>query len=444
MSIISVPPKLAASRPTPAGGEGLRKKFGSWRKALRDRRRRQRFRRALSFCRLQIGRWRSAYSISAEDRQRLAGRFRRSCYAVYGKQFAFDRFRELVLLASPTLMMLYVGQVVERYGIASYAVRLGTLTSLVEWMGALAFVMAGAAAIITYPVLLISLPLYYMRVRWAVGVLRAFLDDRKIKWTIFAWVPLTLIFFHGFVSDPLNAMLLSALGLFILLLGVIILAVLVLITLIYWLKTQYPDDAIAVQLVDAMKRLEDADEKWTDIDRRAHIAKGFAAASTIARRFLFRKFGVESPWATQRANSIAAALSEKQAWLMTPKPDTRDILLEHLSRSIVVVLSGTWDQLELGEVEREQVMTRFQRAIGLMLRILRTFFVAVSPTILSWIARERGLFSAVENKTLDYLVIGLFVWAVLILIWMLDPQIKEKIATLGDVTRMLSPSRKKD
>ena len=58
-------------------------------------------------------------------------------------------------------------------------------------------------------------------------------------------------------------------------------------------------------------------------------------------------------------------------------------------------------------------------------------------------ARSRDLLTNIDPRTLDYLEIGVFVWAVLILAFMLDPQLKEKISGVKDVISLLNPLSKR-
>jgi hypothetical protein len=79
-----------------------------------------------------------------------------------------------------------------------------------------------------------------------------------------------------------------------------------------------------------------------------------------------------------------------------------------------------------------------------LLRSLQAISVAALPAVLFWLARWRGLLSNMDPKVLDYVEIGVVVWAALILAFMLDPQLKEKISTLKEVTSVLNPWAKKE
>jgi hypothetical protein len=49
------------------------------------------------------------------------------------------------------------------------------------------------------------------------------------------------------------------------------------------------------------------------------------------------------------------------------------------------------------------------------------------------------LLTTVDPRALDYVEIGVFVWAVLILAFALDPQLKERISTFKEVATTLNP-----
>jgi hypothetical protein len=153
-------------------------------------------------------------------------------------------------------------------------------------------------------------------------------------------------------------------------------------------------------------------------------------------------------WAAREANAIAAALAEKQRWLMTPKADTYEFLIAELSGSIVALLSGAWDGLERANPEEaaqaNQGVSPSRLAARVLLRSLQAISVAALPAALFWLARWRGLLSNMDPKVLDYVEIGAVVWAALILAFMLDPQLKEKISTLQEVTTVLNPWAKRE
>lgn len=217
-----------------------------------------------------------------------------------------------------------------------------------------------------------------------------------------------------------------------------------------------PDALLAATLFGAVRSLEFGPDRWPEPEFRAGIARELGAASAIARSFLFTKFDAADLetrlWQRRQANRIADGLAQKQRWLVTPKPDTYDFLLGALSRCLVAVLGGNWDELArsdaLETVEAEDAasrpgVSRGRRALVMLLRGLQTIAVAALPAAALWMARSRDLLAHVDARMLDYVEIGVFVWAVLILAFMLDPHLKEKISSAKEVISLMNPLSKR-
>jgi hypothetical protein len=116
--------------------------------------------------------------------------------------------------------------------------------------------------------------------------------------------------------------------------------------------------------------------------QRANAAGDIAVASEIIRRSLFRKFpardGQTLSWRQQQAIKISIALSQKQTWLMTPKSDTRDMVFNSITRALIALVSGAWDDLELIQEfknEGDDIEPR-HRVIRIVLDTTRTLSIA--------------------------------------------------------------------
>ena len=217
-------------------------------------------------------------------------------------------------------------------------------------------------------------------------------------------------------------------------------------------RRRNPDALLAASLFGALRALEFNPDRWADAEFRAAIARELGAGSAIARSFLFRKFETADPelrlWQRRQANRIADELAQKQRWLVTPKRDTYDFLAGVLSRGLVAVLGGSWDELarrnapesaEPQDALFRPGVSRGRRALAMLLAGLQAIAVAALPAAALWMARSRELLARVDPRTLDYVEIGAFVWAMLILAFMLDPHLKEKISGAKDVISLLNP-----
>jgi hypothetical protein len=150
-------------------------------------------------------------------------------------------------------------------------------------------------------------------------------------------------------------------------------------------------------------------------------------------------------WRSQQAQRIAAATAEKQRWLMTPKADTREVLLGWLARTVIALLSGAWDELELLIEDPSAREPDGQRWTAALLPRLRTLIVGILPVLLFLIARRLDLIHEMSPELLGYAELALLAWGGLVLMFMLDPEgIRDKIATLREAVAVLRLDRKKD
>jgi hypothetical protein len=134
---------------------------------------------------------------------------------------------------------------------------------------------------------------------------------------------------------------------------------------------------------------------------------------------------------------------------MTPKPDTREALLGWLARSLVALLSGAWDELELLMEDKSTAEAQDSdlrgRRISAMLSGLRTLAVALLPVLLFVVARRFDLLRDMAPDLQGYVELALLGWAVLVLLFMLDPGgMKEKISTMREAISVLRPEKTKE
>jgi hypothetical protein len=214
----------------------------------------------------------------------------------------------------------------------------------------------------------------------------------------------------------------------------------------------FPVSHMIDRLFRVARRLHRAGSMWIDIDRRSQIASEIDAAASISRRYLFQKFASEDratiAWKLRQGQRIAAALAEKETWLMTPKADTLDVVLNSVSGSLVALVSGNWDALEFDVVDDsldvpQEPKTWRQIARGIF-GFMRTLVVALLPGALLIIAGRFNLTADLNAETVGWVKVGAFIWIVFVLMFTLDPQLKEKISALKEVTSIFRPGDKKD
>lgn len=198
---------------------------------------------------------------------------------------------------------------------------------------------------------------------------------------------------------------------------------------------------IVHELFEAIKDLEQF-EGCADVGKRARVSKRLDRIAALIGKGLLVQFQTRDPvtqtWIDQRARRMANAFRDKRKWLITPKADTIDHLTEALAGALVSLLRGAWDELELAEdapITSRAIVTVF-------LAGLRAVILAALPLAMFIAARRWTWLPDLSTETSNYIELGLFVWAVLSLLLIVDPALKEKIELMNSVRSLVSRGKK--
>jgi hypothetical protein len=407
-------------------------------------RRRRRARLVLPLVRADLKRWHATAAIPVAERVRLARRFRRTLYLLYYVSLMDRR------LERANLRLFLIGGIVFFAVLPHYVLPTG---SELDYLGAIFVAMLGSA---------LAYGLVNAFVNLAAKFLEADADFIK-RLQVRGWAGLGLlagISVWAQLSGASPGMSLAAQNLLLISTGVFGTAVIIFLpTTLYvallmairaWSQHRYPDAFVIRRLFNVLRGLETAGTEWTDLELRSQMAAEIAGAGVLVRQSLLRNFRGRDPvilqWRSRQADRISAAFAEKQIWLMTPKPDTREVLLGWLARSVVALLSGAWDQLELLIGEPATGKTRGGRQLmDAVLARLRTLAIGVLPVLAFVIARRFDLLHELALDLQGYAELALLAWGVLILMFMLDPEgMKDKISTLREAVLVLKRDRRKE
>jgi hypothetical protein len=114
----------------------------------------------------------------------------------------------------------------------------------------------------------------------------------------------------------------------------------------------------------------------------------------------------------------------------------RDRLEESLRRCFLNAVTGTWDGVETAEeppLSRQDIKLR----LGAMFVSL---VEALLPAAVYFGARQLGYLP--QGPLSDYVGLGVFLWALIVILLAIDPKFGEKVETVGKVVS-LAPGRSK-
>jgi hypothetical protein len=200
------------------------------------------------------------------------------------------------------------------------------------------------------------------------------------------------------------------------------------------------DSKFVDKILSALEIVHHADRSWTSLSTKNALMRELEEAATIAKQALPRalRTGDEDTdvWLRKRCNEIAASLRAKKTWVCMPKSDTRDRIAESLTRCFLNAVTGTWDGVETAE---EPPLTR--QDIKLRVRAMFVGLVeALLPAAVYFGAQRLGHLP--QGPLSDYLGVGVFLWALIVILLAIDPKFGEKVETLGKVVS-LAPGRSK-
>jgi hypothetical protein len=415
-------------------------------KRIEADRRRKRARFALMLVRVDSARWHHTNSIPAEERVRLAHRFRRTLYPSYYVS-VMDKRLEIALRLVTLISTVFYFALLPYYGLPT--------GSELSYLQAIFISTMGSAILYGAITGLMTLTTKFLEARpglvkrlsvigWAVLVLAA----AGLLWSRLSANSLD----NSLGGQTLRLVLLGVFGSGVIIFVWATLYGTLLTAVRSWSRYHHPQAYVVRRLFYALRRLEVAGSEWTDVGVRSQVIADIDGASLLVRHSLFRSFRSQDPttsqWRARQAKNISAAFSEKQRWLMTPKADTREVLLDWLARSLVALLSGAWDELDLlieGERPGEAAESDLRgRQINAVLSGLRTLAVALLPVLLFVVARRFDLLHDMAPALQGYAELALLGWGVLVLLFMLDPGgMKEKISAMREATSILRPEKEK-
>lgn len=152
---------------------------------------------------------------------------------------------------------------------------------------------------------------------------------------------------------------------------------------------------------------------------------------------------ITNAWLRQAMREVATSLREKKRWLILPKSDTQSHFIDEISHSLICTIDGNWDALHRMKPEAlSSNLTNSQLWRSRLFESVKTILIAIFPTI-AFLIFEHTIFPITE-PIYSYLIIGLFIWTVMVFIVALDPNFSTKISAIKDIKGLLTLSDNSD
>jgi hypothetical protein len=193
-------------------------------------------------------------------------------------------------------------------------------------------------------------------------------------------------------------------------------------------------------LIDALERCETIpislrDKEWylIRLEEVANCVEHYVPSGLKSRDF------ITDNWTKETTKRIAAAIRNKKKWILTPKSDTREYILQSMTFALTCFIYGNWDALEQIEPEKLSSPQLRHSIFTFLINLLRIILIGVLPLVSVWLFQQTPF--AFTGIGREYVIIGIFVWELLTLVFVLDPNLGVKISVMKDVTRSLFPPR---
>jgi len=207
-----------------------------------------------------------------------------------------------------------------------------------------------------------------------------------------------------------------------------------------------PDSILVYELLWILRAVEKYPDEWQDMEfKQVNFLKGLEkAAVALAHipRGLHCGDAKTDTWLVEEFQKKAAFLRYMKTWILTPKADTRDVFMSCIARELTFAANGTWDAL--AKVQDEKLLESYlkPRDSGNWRSIVsgflrRVYGLATGLIPLGGILILQQTAFAIEKSVGDYLTIGATIWAIVRVLFTIDPQFVQTLNTIKLIGEVL-------
>lgn len=210
------------------------------------------------------------------------------------------------------------------------------------------------------------------------------------------------------------------------------------------LLDRFPDALLANSFLKVISKLENQDPSWRELYVKKEIMKELEKAATLVEKKFAPALDTSDlyydKWLNLRLSGIAASIRAKKSWICMPNQNTREHLLDIFSTAVIAVAHGRFDSLEIEELQKNDRKKVIHKAYVLLTGII----TSILPFTIYYVALKIGIIP--KGKLKEYLEIMVLLWAIISILFAMDPHFKDKLDSLKNATALFpgTPTKKKN
>jgi hypothetical protein len=259
--------------------------------------------------------------------------------------------------------------------------------------------------------------------------------------TLIAVYSATLTLFGIAVSAPLNLtvhfpVLINFVG------GAALMGALLPLRLVLWRRMARQADAILIlRLMELIAVIEENPSKWNELPFRAKLLSKLDAIAVLIKGDFRRLWGTRDPelsrWLGQYTTEVAFSIHCLGKWLISPRIDTRNCLIERVCHLFICIARADWD-----EIPRDPIVSvePQQKWLTRALQIIRLTVTSIIPITILWLLNRFNV--KLEDPIKTYLYAAASLWAAIAWIAAFDPLYSTKIEAIKSLIPFVGSSKK--
>ncbi len=194
-------------------------------------------------------------------------------------------------------------------------------------------------------------------------------------------------------------------------------------------------------LIEALAYLEREPRRWLEAGRKRSMVQHLERIASCLEHDMVWELNRQRQdvvlWFRKTLAAKAEAVRQLSRWVLTPKGDTREHLLQQL---VTLLAASAREELDSFPLVTESNADRRHTIWLRITELLSTLFSAALPGAVVWSTHRVNL---LVDPWYGYAVISSILWACVVLMGILDPHYSEHVETVGKIIGAFKPGKSK-